>query len=66
MKLSLIEESESVFINVYGAQESIPPAYIAWRADTSNRVVEPAGQAAIRILGSLKGLQIRAQIQEVS
>ncbi len=42
-------------------QESIPPAYVAWRACTSNMVVAPARQAGNRILGSLKGLQIRAQ-----
>jgi hypothetical protein len=42
-------------------QESIPPAYVAWRACTSNMVVAPTRQAGNRILGSLKGLQIRAQ-----
>jgi hypothetical protein len=41
-------------------QESIPPAYVAWRAGTSNRVVVPARQAGNGFLGSLKGLQIRA------
>ncbi len=31
--MSVIQErSEPVFVNVYGAQESIPPAYVAWRA----------------------------------
>ncbi len=44
-----------------GAQESIPPAYGAWGAGTSKRVVVPARQAENRFLGSLKGLQIRAQ-----
>jgi hypothetical protein len=39
---------------------SIPPAYVAWRASTTNRVVVPASQAGNRFLGSLKGLQIRA------
>jgi hypothetical protein len=29
---------EPVFVNVYGAQESIPTAYVAWRASTTNRV----------------------------
>jgi hypothetical protein len=24
-----------VFLNFYGAQESIPPAYVAWRAGTT-------------------------------
>ncbi len=34
---------EPDFVNVYGAQELIPPAYVAfWRAGTSNRVVVPA------------------------
>jgi hypothetical protein len=38
---------EPVFVNVYGAQESIPPAYVAWRAGATNyRVVVPA-----RLLG---------------
>jgi hypothetical protein len=26
--------SETVFLNAEGAQESIPPAYVAWRAGT--------------------------------
>jgi hypothetical protein len=52
--------SESVFVNVYEAQESIPPAYVAWWAVTTNRVVVPARQAGNRFLGTLKGLQIRA------
>jgi hypothetical protein len=34
--------SELKFVNVYGAQESIPAAYVAWLAGTSNRGVEPA------------------------
>jgi hypothetical protein len=29
---------ESVFVNVYGAQESIQPTYVAWRTGTTNRV----------------------------
>jgi hypothetical protein len=36
------------------SQESILPAYVAWRAGTSNRVVVPARQAGNRFLGSLK------------
>jgi hypothetical protein len=40
--------------------DSIPPAYVAWRAGTSNRVVVTACQTGNRFLGSLKGLQIRA------
>jgi hypothetical protein len=43
---------EPVFVNVYGAQESIPPAYVAWREGTSNMVVLPAHQAGNRLLGS--------------
>ncbi len=27
--------SERVFLIFYGAQESIPPAYVAWRAGTT-------------------------------
>jgi|688.fasta_scaffold2094927_1 hypothetical protein len=43
-------------------KELIPPVYVAWRAGTSNRVVVLACQAGTRFLGSLKGLKIRAQI----
>ncbi len=43
------------------SEDSIPSAYVAWRASTTNRVVVPACQAGNRLLGSLKGLQIRAQ-----
>ncbi len=42
------------------SKESIPTAYVAWRAGASNRVVVPARQAENRFQGSLKGLQIRA------
>ncbi len=42
-------------------KESIFPAYVAWRAGTSNRVVEPARLAGNRFLGSLKGLLIRSR-----
>ncbi len=42
-------------------EDSIPPAYVAWRAGTTNRVVVPDRQAGNRFLGSLKGLQIRTQ-----
>ncbi len=54
---------EPVFVNVYGSQASIPPAYVAWRGGTSKRVVVPttARQAGNRFLGSLQGFQIRAQ-----
>ncbi len=46
------------------SEESIPPAYEAWRAGTTNRVIVPAGQAENRFLGSIKGLQIRAQLMD--
>ncbi len=55
------QKTEPVFVDVYGAQESISPAYVAWRVGTISRVVVPARQAGNRFLGSLKGLQIRAQ-----
>jgi hypothetical protein len=42
------------------SKKSIQPAYVAWRAGTSNRVVVTARQAGNRFLGSLKGSQIRA------
>jgi hypothetical protein len=44
------------------SKKPIPPALVARRAGTSNRVVAPARQAGNQFLGSLKGLQIRAQI----
>ena len=43
------------------SEDSIPPAYVAWRAGPTNRVVVQARQAVNRFLGSFKGLQIRAQ-----
>jgi hypothetical protein len=42
------------------SEESISPAYVAWRAGTTNRVVVLARRAENRFLNSLKGLQIRA------
>ncbi len=42
------------------SEESISPAYVAWRASTTNRVFVPARQAGNRYMGSFKGLQIRA------
>ncbi len=44
------------------SEDSIPPAHVAWRAGTTNRVVVPARQAGNRFLVSLKGLQIRALV----
>ncbi len=43
------------------SEESIPPAYLFWRAGTTNKIVVQARQAGNRFLGSLQGLQIRAQ-----
>ncbi len=48
------------------SEESISPSYVAWRASTKNRVVVPACQAGNRFLGSLTGLQIRAQANFLS
>jgi hypothetical protein len=42
------------------SEESIPPAYVAWRAGTKNRVVVLVGHAGNWFLGFLKGLKIRA------
>jgi hypothetical protein len=28
-------KTEPEFLNLYGAQESIPPGYVAWRAGTT-------------------------------
>jgi hypothetical protein len=64
---------EPVFVNVYVAQELIwrnrfrqPMYYVACRAGTTNRVVVPACQAENLFLGSLKGLQIRALLPQLS
>jgi hypothetical protein len=43
------------------SEDWIPPAYVAWRAGMTNRVVVPACHAGNRFLDSLKSLQIRAQ-----
>ncbi len=39
------------------SKESIQPAFVAWRAGTSNTIVVPARQAGNRFQGSLKGSQ---------
>jgi hypothetical protein len=44
------KRSEPIFVNVYVAQESILPAFVAWRAGTKNRVVVSARQAGNRFL----------------
>ncbi len=36
------------------SEDSIPPAYVAWRVGTTNRVVVPARQAGNRFFGLLK------------
>ncbi len=41
-------------------EESILPAYVAWRAGTPNRAFVLSRRAGNRFLGSLKDLQIRA------
>jgi hypothetical protein len=47
------------------SKESIPPAYVARRAGTSNRFVVLACKAGNRFLGSLIGLQIRVLYTKV-
>jgi hypothetical protein len=46
------------------SKELISPGNVAWRAGTTNRVAVPSHQAGNRFLGSLKGLQIRAQLTD--
>jgi hypothetical protein len=43
----------------------MPLAYVAWRASTTYGVVVPVRQAGNRFLGSIKGLQIRAQASDL-
>ncbi len=43
------------------SEESILPTYVAWRSNPTNWVVLLAQLAGYQFLGSLKGLQIRAQ-----
>ncbi len=38
------EEVEPVFVNVKGAQESIPPVYVAWRPGTITLLVVSSRQ----------------------
>jgi hypothetical protein len=47
------------------SKEPILPAYVAWRAGMSKRVVVPAHQTGNLFLGSLKGLQIRALVHPI-
>jgi hypothetical protein len=51
------ENPEPVFVFVYGAQESIPPAYVVWPA--RRQIGDPPGWKSIP--GLLKDLQTRAQ-----
>jgi hypothetical protein len=55
------QNPESVFVNVSGAQKSIAPAYLAWGAGTTNRVIL-LGRQATQAPGLLKRLQIRAMV----
>jgi hypothetical protein len=57
----LFSPAEPVFVNVYGAPESIAPAYVAWRASTTNRVSYRPASSENRYLVSLKDLQLRGQ-----
>jgi hypothetical protein len=41
------------------SEDSIPPAYVAWQAGPTNRVVVHACQAVNRFLGSFKGLHVQ-------
>jgi hypothetical protein len=56
--------AELEFVNVYGAQESIPPACVVCSLPGRyvNRIVVPVRQAGNRFLVFLKGLQIRALV----
>ncbi len=60
----MVYSTEPEFVKSLGidSKESIPPAYVAWRAGsgTSNRAVVPARQARNLVVGSLN-LQNRAQ-----
>ncbi len=55
-----VHRAQSLRSSGIDSKESILPAYVAWRASTSNRVVVPARLTGNLFLDSLKGLQIRA------
>ncbi len=72
---------EPVFVNVQGAQESIPPSYVAMRAGKTNKVILPGHQyrnftqsVGVRnrmatrpgIPGLLKSLKIPSQTTKVA
>ncbi len=46
------------------SEELISTAYVAWQAGTTNRVIVPTHQAGNWFQGSLKGLQIQAQLEK--
>jgi hypothetical protein len=46
-QLTRTPRPEPEFVNVYGVQETIPPASVASRDVTSNRVVVPINQLGI-------------------
>jgi hypothetical protein len=52
-KALLFPEKALLFRLKLRTQESISPAYVAWRGGTTNRVVLLARQAGNRFLGSL-------------
>ncbi len=53
------------------SKESIPPAYVAWRASPSNRVVVPAWESIPELLkrltnsGSVRGVSVRFKQEEI-
>ncbi len=48
------------------SEDSIPPAYVAWQADTTNRVVVPGRQAGNQFLGSLNTGSVQKCILYIS
>ncbi len=45
---------EPVFVNINGAQESIPPFFAAWKAGTTNRVGGVPSRPGINFWAPLK------------
>ncbi len=65
----MIAAPEQEFVNIYGAQESIPAACVCvtWRAGTITPFVVPARQAGwIDSLESIPGLLKRLQIRALA
>jgi hypothetical protein len=54
LEMHKIVETEPVFANVYAVQGSIPPAYVAWRAGTTNGVAVPRATGWESIPGLLE------------